>query len=204
MNLPGTDVKSPAVGTATHSAIAVLVLLATGGCVARPVSMAGSYPGGVTSAPRPLPQVIAAPSIKYGRVVEVRPVTIEGQAGNLGRYGGGVAGAIATGPRSLSTGDLLGAAVGSVVGSVVGGGLQKMATRQNGQEILIRMDDGEAVSVIQHAHDGYFEEGDRVRVINGAQGAHVSMETDPDGTPTELAGSRPWYEEAAATDDSRN
>jgi len=183
----------------TLAALAGLVGMEVG-CVSRPTSMIGSYPGGSTAAPPQPVQVVKAPTVEYGRVIEVRPVMVEGQAGNLGVYGGGVAGAIATNPNSMGTGDLVGAAIGGVVGSAIGGNLQKLAARQSGQQIFIQLDNGDAVTVIQHARDGYYEEGDRVRVMDGPQGAYVSMETDPDGAPEQEAGTLPLYEQPGVGD----
>ncbi len=112
-----------------------------------------------------------------GVVTQVREVNIEGQRTNLGMYGGGLIGAsAASGGRGV--GGALGQAAAGVAGAVVGQATEEAVTRKHAQEITIRLDDGSTVVVTQEASGGIFQDGDRVRVLNGGGGARVSMITE--------------------------
>ncbi len=112
-----------------------------------------------------------------GVVTSVREVTIEGQKTNLGLFGGGVlGGAAASGGRGV--GGAVVQAAGSVAGAVVGQAVEESATRKRAQEITIRLDDGSTVVVMQESSTGLFQDGDRVRVLNGGGQARVAMATN--------------------------
>ena len=112
-----------------------------------------------------------------GVVTSVRQVTIEGQRSNLGMYGGGLMGA-AAGSGGRGVGGAVVQATGAVAGAVVGQAVEEAATRKSAQEITIRMDDGSTVVVTQEAATGLFQDGDRVRVLNGGGGARVAIATN--------------------------
>ena len=112
-----------------------------------------------------------------GVVTSVREVTIEGQRSNLGMYGGGIIGG-AAGSGGRGVGGAVVQATSAVAGAVVGQAVEEAATRKHAQEITIRMDDGSTVVVTQEAATGLFQDGDRVRVLNGGGGARVSMATN--------------------------
>lgn len=112
-----------------------------------------------------------------GVVTSVREVTIEGQRGNLGLYGGGIIGG-AAGSGARGVGGAVVQATSAVAGAVVGQAVEEAATRKHAQEITIRMDDGSTVVVTQEAATGLFQDGDRVRVLDGGGGARVSMATN--------------------------
>ncbi len=112
-----------------------------------------------------------------GIVTSVREVTIEGERSNLGMYGGGVMGAAAaSGGRGV--GGAIGVAAAGVTGAIVGQATEEAVTRKRAQEITIRLDDGATVVVTQESSTGLFQDGDRVRVLNGGGGARVAMVTN--------------------------
>ncbi|MDO8541613.1 MAG: hypothetical protein Q7S40_14340 [Opitutaceae bacterium] len=112
-----------------------------------------------------------------GVVTSVREVTIEGERSNLGMYGGGIIGAAAaSGGRGV--GGAIGVAAAGVTGAVVGHATEEAVTRKRAQEITIRLDDGSTVVVTQESATGLFQDGDRVRVMNGGGGARVAMQTN--------------------------
>jgi outer membrane lipoprotein SlyB len=111
---------------------------------------------------------------ELGTVTSVREVNIEGQRGQIGMYGGGLVGAAAaSGGRGV--GGAVVQATGAVVGAVAGQAVEEAATRKRAQEITIRLDDGNTVTVTQDSSTGLFMDGDRVRVINGGGHARVAM-----------------------------
>lgn len=114
---------------------------------------------------------------EYGTVTTVRQVNIEGQRTGLGLFGGGIMGAAATsGGRGV--GGAVVQAGGTVAGAIVGQAVEESATRKNAQEITVRLDDGTTVVVVQESAPGLFQDGDRVRVLNGGGSARVTMATN--------------------------
>lgn len=112
-----------------------------------------------------------------GIVTNVRQVNIEGRRTGLGVLGGGVVGGAAA-----SGGHGVGGAVmqagGAVVGAIAGQAIEEAATRKVAQEITVRLDDGRTVVVTQEVSTGMYQDGDRVRVLDGYGHARVSLATN--------------------------
>jgi outer membrane lipoprotein SlyB len=119
-------------------------------------------------------------NIDTGVVIGVREINIEGQKSNLGLIGGGAIGAAATKPAAGSGRTAaLGQAAASVAGAVAGQAVEEVATRKRAQEITVRLDDGRTVVVTQEVSTGLYQDGDRVRIVNGGgAGARVTMGPD--------------------------
>jgi outer membrane lipoprotein SlyB len=125
----------------------------------------------------PAAQAGTMQNVDTGTVSGVREVNIEGQKSNLGLFGGGVIGAAATRPAPGSgRAAAVGQAAASVTGAVVGQAVEEVSTRKRAQEITVRLDDGRTVVVTQEVTSGLYQDGDRVRIVNGGGGgAHVTM-----------------------------
>ena len=124
----------------------------------------------------PIGQANVMSRVETGTVTNVRQVNIEGQKGNLGMYGGGLVGA-AAGSGGRGVGGAVVQATSAVAGAVAGQAVEEVATRKYAQEITVRLDDGSTVVVTQEANTGLFQDGDRVRVLNGGGYARVTMGT---------------------------
>jgi outer membrane lipoprotein SlyB len=86
-------------------------------------------------------------------------------------------GAAASGIGS-GVGTAVASAAGAVGGAIVGQATEEVATRKQAQEIMVRLDSGRQVMVVQEVNDGFFREGDRVRIMSGGGGdARVAMDT---------------------------
>jgi outer membrane lipoprotein SlyB len=114
--------------------------------------------------------------IEIGTVTHVRAVNIEGQKSSLGTFGGGIVGGAAASGGSGVSGAVVRAG-GAVVGAVAGQAVEEVATRKTAQEITVRLDDGSTVVVTQESSSGLFQDGDRVRILNGGGYARVAMDT---------------------------
>jgi outer membrane lipoprotein SlyB len=109
--------------------------------------------------------------VSEGRVVDVKPVTIEGQKSWLGTAGGGFVGYELGRQVVDGSGRDLAGAVGSVVGAAVGQTAEERVTRQNAIQILVELESqGEVVAIVQ-ASDVSFDPGERVRVLRRGDGA---------------------------------
>ncbi len=146
---------------------------------------------GCTSSRRSLPvyrpgQVNQARTSEVGRINSVRAVVIERDTGvrtSAGaRAGSSVGRAIATGQNP---GVALAGAAGSVVGEIAGRAIEGMASRVEGQEIEVHLDDGNTVTVVQENNPPYVG-GERVRLVR--TGTHVEVLPEIDETANRYAG----------------
>jgi len=105
--------------------------------------------------------------LKYGSVVSVKPVVIEGnREGIIGNAGGTILGAIAGSTVGDGRGQSAATVIGAAVGGVLGQSTEEKLTRKQGQEIAIRMDSGKTISVVQEVKNQlFFNAGDRVRLL---------------------------------------
>ena len=96
-----------------------------------------------------------AQQVQYGTVEHLRPVAIEGTKTPIGAGAGAAVGGIA----GSSVGGGKGAAVASVVGAVAGGvagaAVEEQATKRQGVEITVRLDDNQTIAVVQQVSPGF-------------------------------------------------
>ncbi|MCH7227731.1 glycine zipper 2TM domain-containing protein [Haloferula sp. A504] len=116
----------------------------------------------------------SAQQVRYGKVTNVRFVTLEGSS-----TGGAILGAVAGGylGRQVGSGSgrdaatIGGAALGGTAGSYAG----QAANRRQGVEISVKLDGGGEVAIVQQADkDEPFYVGERVRVLGSGGRARVS------------------------------
>jgi outer membrane lipoprotein SlyB len=62
--------------------------------------------------------------------------------------------------------------LGAVGHGLAGNAIEHNAAAQNGEEILVRLDNGATIAVVQGGPQG-FEPGQRVRVLSGPRGARL-------------------------------
>lgn len=110
--------------------------------------------------------------VYYGEVISTRIVEIEGESSGLGRFGGAiVGGAIGAGDSGRYwRANRAESAIGSVGGAIVGNAIERRVTRDDGLEILVRLDHSETIAVVQ-ADDVEFLPGERVQVLVGRDGS---------------------------------
>ncbi len=113
-------------------------------------------------------------TVRMGVVESVRMVKIEGTQSNIGTATGAVIGGIAG--SSVGSGgrdSAVAAVLGAVVGGIAGSAAEEFATRKDGIEITIKLDNGTLVSVVQEATE-QFSPGQRVRLIESGGTTRVS------------------------------
>jgi len=136
----------------------LLLLLAFAGC-------ASSMSGNVYSRD----QARKAQTVDHGTVISVRGVRIEGTKSAVGTIAGGILGAALGSTIGGGSGRVVATAAGGVAGGFAGSAAEEGITRQAGLEIMVELDYGETVSIVQAA-DERFVAGDRVRVLRGPDG----------------------------------
>lgn len=109
-----------------------------------------------------------------GTVEAVKEVIIDGRQTRVGQIGGASVGAAAaSGGLGRGTAGALGAAGAGVVGMVVGQKVEEFLTRKRGQEIVVRLDEGRTIVIVQEVPPG-FQPGDRVAVLDTGINARVT------------------------------
>ena len=106
--------------------------------------------------------------VRYGEVLAVSPVTIEGEYTALGTAGGGAVGWSLGRVIGDGSGSRVAGSVGGVAGAIAGREVEKSTTAQAGLEIMIDMDRGDTLVIVQAA-DEAFSVGERVRVLFGGR-----------------------------------
>jgi outer membrane lipoprotein SlyB len=109
-------------------------------------------------------------SVEYGKVAGIDSVLIEGERSYLGRAGGGYIGYELGRAAVDGSGRGVAGAVGAVAGAVAGDAVEERATREQGLQITVNLDEGSTVAIVQAA-DQPFAVGERVKVLRGQRGA---------------------------------
>lgn len=104
--------------------------------------------------------------VALGELLEVRDVLLDRTQTGQGAAAGSLLGSVSAAQR----GDATTAAVGAVIGSLLGQGIEDAVGRRKGLELLVKLDDGNLVSVTQETDGLSYVPGVRVRVLtlNGA------------------------------------
>lgn len=108
-------------------------------------------------------------SVETGVVEEVRAVQIEGTRSGVGVVGGGVAGGVIGSTVGSGRGSTIAAVVGALAGAAAGAATEEQITKTDGLEILVRLDSGRLVAVVQEGDVRFFP-GERVQVLTGTDG----------------------------------
>lgn len=109
-------------------------------------------------------------NIEYGKVVSTELVEIEGEYGVIGTWGGASVGSAVGSGIGAGSGRRVARAVGGVAGAVAGQAIEKEITSETGLEIVIDLDDGGSVAIVQ-ANDVSFAAGEKVRILFGPGGS---------------------------------
>jgi len=112
--------------------------------------------------------------VELGVIETVRPVTIQPGPTGVGAITGGALGGIAAGSNiGRGTGSVAAGIGGAVLGGLAGNAVEQRVTQRQGLEIVVRLDSGQLMSVVQDA-DQQFVPGDRVRVLLGNNSVRVT------------------------------
>jgi len=112
-------------------------------------------------------------TVRLGVVESVRLVNLEGTKTPVGTVTGAVVGGIAGSHLGRGHGSTVGVVVGAVAGGLAGSAIEEAATRRDGLEITVKLDNGQLTAVVQEA-DEQFRAGDRVRLLTSRGTTRVS------------------------------
>jgi len=101
-----------------------------------------------------------------GVVLSGRPVTVDGSQSGIGAAVGGVTGAVAGASRGGSSAEsnVIGLLVG-VAGAAAGNAIERVATREDANELLIQLKGGERRAVVQSKGTEVLVPGDAVILV---------------------------------------
>ena len=108
-------------------------------------------------------------NVQYGTVDGVRSVLIQGPQTGVGPMAGAVIGGAAGNAMGGGTGQIITTVAGALLGGLAGAAAEEGASRQEGQQITIHMDDGRLIAVVQSGKVA-FAPGERVQVLTAADG----------------------------------
>jgi len=111
-------------------------------------------------------------TVAYGTVEGVRTVRITEDKPIVGTVAGAALGGLLGNSIGHGGGRAAATVIGAVGGGIAGNAIERHATAQDGQEIVVRLDNGTTIAVVQGAAQG-FETGQRVRVLTGPKGSRV-------------------------------
>lgn len=118
-------------------------------------------------------QALHEMTVRMGVVESARAITIDGTKSPIGAGAGAAIGGIAGSGMGGGRGSDVGSIIGAVAGGVAGAAIENSATRQNGLEITIKLDDGKYIAITQAA-DEVFKPGERVRILSGGGATRVT------------------------------
>lgn len=98
-------------------------------------------------------------------VLNVRPVVVEGSQSGGGAAAGAVIGGVGGASVGGSREQVIVGVVGAVVGGVVGNAVERFGTREDANEILLQMSNGQRRSIVQAKGKETFNPGDAVILV---------------------------------------
>ena len=112
--------------------------------------------------------------VRFGTLVDVQSVKIDGTKGEVGSVAGaaigGVAGSSIGGKREGRVGTVLGALAGGVLGNMA----EKKITEKGGVELTVQMENGRYLSIVQEVEPSVqFSRGDKVKVLTRGSNSRV-------------------------------
>ncbi|MDF2182009.1 glycine zipper 2TM domain-containing protein [Neptuniibacter sp. CAU 1671] len=115
-------------------------------------------------------------TVNYGVVEAAQPVVIEGRTdGIVGTGAGAIIGGLAASEIGGGKGKSIATIIGVVTGGILGQNIEESATRAQGQELTVRLENGRVLSIVQEVGNGpFFRPGDRVRVLQHGSTARVT------------------------------
>ena len=111
-------------------------------------------------------------TVAYGTVESVRPARLTEDKPIVGTLAGAALGGLLGNQIGHGGGRAAATVIGAVGGGIAGNAIERHATAQDGQELVIRLDNGTTIAVVQAGTQG-FEIGQRVRVLTGPKGSRV-------------------------------
>ena len=108
-----------------------------------------------------------------GVVISIRPVTVEGSQSGAGAAAGAVVGGVAGSTVGSGKGSVVAGTLGAVAGGVAGNAVERQATREEAQEVMVQLKGGERRAIVQAKGSDVLKPGDAVIIITEGGRARV-------------------------------
>jgi len=111
-------------------------------------------------------------TVRWGTIVDIRMVTVEGTDTGVGKIGGAAVGGILGSRVDHGHGAwaVLGGVIGAIGGGIAGSAAEEAVTRKEMLEMTIREESGRTIVVVQEEGNDSFQIGDHVRILTSNQG----------------------------------
>ena len=113
-------------------------------------------------------------TVAYGTVESVRAVRITEDRPILGTVTGAALGGLLGNQIGHGGGRAAATVIGAVGGGIAGNAVERHVTAQDGQEVVVRLENGSTIAVVQPGMQN-FSIGERVRVLTGPKGTRVEQ-----------------------------
>jgi outer membrane lipoprotein SlyB len=113
-------------------------------------------------------------TVTYGTVDSVRMVRISEDKPIIGTVTGAAIGGLLGNSIGHGGGRAAATVIGAVGGGIAGNAIERNVTAQDGQELVVRLDNGSTIAVVQPGAQA-FAAGQRVRVLTGPKGTRVEQ-----------------------------
>lgn len=114
-----------------------------------------------------------------GTVESVRAVTVEGSQSGIGAAAGAVVGSVAGSSVGGKREQVAAGTLVAVLGGIIGNTIERNATREQAQEIVVRLASGERRAVVQANGSEALRPGDAVTIVTTAGRARVTRGATP-------------------------
>jgi outer membrane lipoprotein SlyB len=115
--------------------------------------------------------------VRDGVILNIRPVRVDGSQSGLGAMAGGVAGGVAGSTVGGYRDGFVGSIVGAVVGGVLGNAIERSATTEQADEIVVQLNNGERRAIVQAHGSEALREGDAVLLIQSGNRVRLTRAT---------------------------
>jgi outer membrane lipoprotein SlyB len=105
-------------------------------------------------------------SMELGVVENVRPLQFQGPDTGIGTVGGAALGGWAGSGIGSGSGNAAAIVGGVLLGSLIGNAVEREASKRPGVEVIVRLDAGRTIAVVQEDAGDGFRPGDRIRVLS--------------------------------------
>lgn len=118
-------------------------------------------------------QTRQAQTVNLGTITMLERAFIENDPSLVGTLGGAVVGGVAGSTLGGGRGRVLTTLGGAVLGGLIGTGIEKSLNSRDALEIVVRLDNGQSISVVQQLgeEERAMRVGNRVRVLRAADGS---------------------------------
>lgn len=114
-------------------------------------------------------------TVQGGRLEAVRVINIEGSPSGMGAISGAAVGGLAGYSLGKGKGKKILTLIGLLAGARVGAAMEESASRSQGLELLVRLDSGELIAVVQESTNEPLFTGARVRVLSNGRSQRVTV-----------------------------